>query len=105
MEHGEVWWARFGPPMGRRPVVILTRSGVIPYLTHVTIAPCTRSGRPIPTHVRVTQQEGMPTDSVVNVDNIQTVDKNLLEEKIVRLRHEKMEEIFAAIRVAFDMPR
>ena len=45
----------------------------------------------------------MPVDSDVNLDNIQTIEKHVLDEKIVRLRHERMEEIFTAIRVAFDM--
>jgi mRNA interferase MazF len=105
MDQGEVWWASFPPPAGRRPVVVLTRSGVIPHLTHITIAPCPTTGRPIPTRVLVSRADGMPVDSYVNLDNIQTVDKRLLDDKIVRLRHERMDEIFAAIRFAFDMPK
>src|SRR5437868_638717 len=105
MEHGEVWWATFPAPVGRRPVLILTRSPVIPYLTDITIAPCTTSGRPIPTHVRLTRMDGLPRDSYANLDNIQTISKRLIDDKIVRLRHDKMEEIYEAIRVALEMPR
>jgi mRNA-degrading endonuclease toxin of MazEF toxin-antitoxin module len=51
------------------------------------------------------QSDGMPSDCVANLDNIQTIAKSELYQKIVRLRHERMEEIFDAIKVAFDMSR
>jgi mRNA interferase MazF len=90
---------------GRTAEVGLTRSGIIPRLNDVTIAPLTRSVRNIPTHVRVTRSDGVYSDSAVNLDNIQTIPKSAIFRKIVRLRHERMDEVFAAIRVAFDMPR
>lgn len=106
MEQGEVWWARLGGEAGVRPAVILTRSWMIPRLTHVSVAQLTRSVRNIPTHVRLSQVgDGVQHDCAANLDNIQTISKVDLLEKIVRLRHERMDEIFAAIRVAFDMPR
>jgi mRNA interferase MazF len=104
MEQGEIWWACLPLPSGRRPVVILTRSRIIPRLTDITIAPLTRSSRPIPTHVEITRRDGIPVDSVANLDNIQTVSKSLLDQKIVRLRSDRFDEILAAIRAAFDMP-
>jgi mRNA interferase MazF len=103
MDQGEVWWADFPKPSGRRPVVILTRSHIIPRLSHITIAPCTTSIRKIRTHVVLTTKEGMPIDSAVNLDNIQTIEKEILSTKIVRLRHESLERIFAGIRAAFEM--
>ena len=105
MEQGEIWWARLEGDAGNRPVVILTRSGIISRLNDVTIAPLTRSVRNIPTHVRVTRSDGVYSDSAVNLDNIQTIPKSAIFRKIVRLRHERMDVVFAAIRVAFDMPR
>jgi mRNA interferase MazF len=106
MEQGEVWWARLDGEAGTRPAVILTRSWIIPRLTHVTVAQLTRSVRNIPTHVKLSRvDDGVLNDCAANLDNIQTIPKDRLFEKIVRLRHERMEEIFAAIRAAFDMPR
>ena len=104
VDQGEIWWTRFPEPSGRRPVVILTRSHIISKLTDITIAPCTTSLRPIRTRARLTTADGLPVDCDVNLDNIQTIDKRRLEDKIVRLRSERMAEIFAAIRAAFDMP-
>ncbi len=106
MEQGEVWWARLAGDAGIRPAVILTRSWIIPRLTHVTVAQLTRSVRNIPTHVKLSVvEDGVYSDCAANLDNIQTISKVDLLEKIVRLRHERMEEIFAAIRMAFEMPR
>ena len=103
MEQGEVWWAFVGPQAGKRPVVILTRSRIIPHLTHLTVAPVTRSIRQIPTHVILTRQDGLDHDSAANLDNIVTIPKDAFSDKIVRLRQERMDQIFAAIRAAFDM--
>jgi mRNA interferase MazF len=105
MEQGEVWLAYVSGPAGQRPVVILTRSRIIPYLTNLTVAPITRSVRQIPTHVPLLRQDGLDHDSVATLDNIMTIPKSAFSDKIVRLRHEKMDQIFAAIRAAFDMPR
>ncbi len=44
-EQGEVWWADLPQPVGRRPVLVLTRSDAIPVLANVTVAPLTRSIR------------------------------------------------------------
>jgi mRNA-degrading endonuclease toxin of MazEF toxin-antitoxin module len=46
----------------------------------------------------------MPVESYVNLDNVQTIDKARIEQKIARLRHERVDEVFAAIRAAFEMP-
>ena len=105
MEQGEVWWTQLEGAAETRPAVILTRSWIIPRLTHVTVAQLTTSVRNIPTHVKLSRLDGVYSDSAVNLDNIQTVSKTRLVEKIVRLRQERMEDIFAAIRIAFDMPR
>jgi mRNA interferase MazF len=77
---------------------------VIPYLTNVTIAPLTRSARPIATHVNVTPRDGVPSASVTNLDNIQTVPKAQVDRKIVRLHGDRMDDVYAAIRAAFEMP-
>jgi mRNA interferase MazF len=105
MEQGEVWWAQLPLPSGRRPVLILTRTPVIRHLTHVTIAPITRSVRPIPTHVRLSRLDGLHSECAANLDNIQTISRQILTEKIVRLTGARMDEIFAAIRAAFEIPR
>lgn len=105
MEQGEIWWTRLAGNAGVRPAVILTRTWIIPRLTQVTVAPLTCSVRDIPTFVNITRIDGVASDCAANLDNIQTVAKAQLIKKNVRLRKERMDEIFTAIRAAFEMPR
>jgi len=41
MKRGDIWEADLGARAGKRPVVILTRSAVIPHLNKVTVAEIT----------------------------------------------------------------
>lgn len=59
MKQGDVYWLTFPSPNKRRPVVILTRSSAIPYLSDITIAPITSTIRGIPTEVFLTPSDGM----------------------------------------------
>ncbi len=101
---GQIWWARLPPPAGMRPVLLLTRSPVLGHLTSVTVAPITRTDRDIPSEVRLTPADGVPTACVVSLDNIATIRKELLTEVIATCSRERMLEVFAAIRFAFAMP-
>ena len=104
MLQGEIWWANLPEPDGRRPVVILTRSSAIPKLNRVTIAGATTTIRGIPTEVALSATgDDMPTDCVVSLDAIFTIRKSILDDRITRLSDAKLEEIFGAIHVAFDM--
>ena len=97
MKRGEIYWYTFKSPDKRRPVLILTRSAVIPYLNTVTIAPITTRIRDIPSEVFITIDDGMPTDCAAIFDNIQTVDKSKIGEFITHLSLERLEEVSEAI--------
>jgi mRNA interferase MazF len=79
MKRGEVYWADLPLGYGRRPVVVLTRSAVADIRTLVTVAPITRRVRKIRSEVPVGRTEGLDRASVINVDNVLTVPKELLE--------------------------
>ena len=105
VNQGDVYWYRFRAPDKRRPVLILTRTSAIPFLTGITIAPLTTTIRDIPSEVLLTPEEdGVPESCVVNTDNIQTIQKDNLESFIVRLSPMRMREILDAIRfsLGFD---
>lgn len=104
MKQGEVWLAEFPNEPKRRPVVILTRSGVLPHLNNVTVAPLTTNIRNIPSEVRMTPADGLAQESVISLDNIQTIAKPQLLTRLVRLSDQKLDQVFVAIRRAFDMP-
>ena len=99
MNHGEVWWIEH-PEAGRRPACVLTREAAIPVLAAVLVAPATRTVRGIPTEVALTREDGMPEDCALSLDNITTVPKALLSERIVALEEPRLTELCAALRAA-----
>jgi mRNA interferase MazF len=59
-------------------VLILHRDDIIEHLAEVTIAPLTTTIRNIPSEVVLSSvQDGVPRDSAVNLDHIQTVPKSI----------------------------
>lgn len=51
MQRGEVWWARLPEPVGRRPVLLLSRNAVYAVRASITVAPITTRIRNIPVEV------------------------------------------------------
>ncbi len=106
MKRGEVRWYTFRPPDKRRPVLILTRDSAIEVLTGITIAPITSTVRDIPTEVILTPAEdGILTESAVNLDNLQTISKANLGGLITMLSAAKMEAVENGICFALGIDR
>ena len=99
MSRGEVWWLEH-PDAGRRPACVVTREAAIPVLDSVVIAPATRTVRGIPTEIELTREDGMPSDCALNLDNLTTVPKALLTERITALPDAKMDALCRALRAA-----
>jgi mRNA interferase MazF len=85
------------PGVGRRPACVLTRQEAIPVLQRVTVAPATRTVRSIPTEVELDRDDGMPERCVLSLDNIRTVPKAQLAERITRLSPTRLEEVCTAL--------
>jgi mRNA interferase MazF len=97
MQRGEVRWYRFASPDKKRPVLILTRDSILEALGEVTIAPVTTTIRNIPSEVLLTEEDGMPRTSAVNLDHIQTVAKGKLGSVITTLPATRMHEVRSAL--------
>ena len=97
-------WYRFSKPDKKRPVLILTRDSALEYLADVTIAPITTRLRDIPTQVVVTRQEGMPRDSAVSLDHLQTVSKSQIGPLVTTLSSEKLAAVENAVLFALGFP-
>ena len=97
MKRGEIRWYRFGKPDKRRPVVILTRDSILEYLGEVTIAPVTTTIRGIPSEVPVSEADGFPRSSAINLDHVQTVSRGKIEGLITTLAPNRMREIRVAL--------
>lgn len=100
MNQGDVYWYTFRAPDKRRPVLILTRSSAIQYLSALIVAPITSTIRGIPSEVVVTPADGLLNISAINCDNIQTVPKANLSRFITQLSAAKMREVRTAIEFA-----
>ena len=104
MRRGEVWWADLPPPTGRRPVVLVTRDSAYSVRSAVTVAPVTRTIRNIPVEVPLDQRDGLPTRCVANLDDLTTIPKSLLTQRVSTLSPEKVQQMEEAIRFALDLP-
>lgn len=106
MKRGEVRWYTFRTPDKRRPVLILTRSSAISFLNGVTVAPITSTVRDIPSEALLTPEEdGVPALCAVNLDNLQTVQKNQFGALITTLSSWRMAEVEQALCFALGVSR
>lgn len=92
---GEVWWADL-PATGRRPVLVVTRAAAIPVLKRVVVVPATRTVRGIPTEVPLGPEDGMPEHCALSFDNVVTLPKTALAERICTLGSERLDEVCRA---------
>jgi mRNA-degrading endonuclease toxin of MazEF toxin-antitoxin module len=93
MKRGEIWQADLGAKAGKRPVLILTRSGAIPYLNKLTVAEITSQIKGYRTEVDLDQKANLPMPSFVQLDNIQTIPKPRFEKFIGTLDDSTMKSI------------
>lgn len=98
---GEIWWGEL-EGIGRRPFLVLTRDGAIPVLTSLVCAPITRTVRSIPTELPLDTDDGLPAPCAATFDNLRTIPKSRLTERVTRLPAERVEEACRALRLAVD---
>ena len=103
MQRGDVWRAELPAPIGRRPVVLLSRDVAYRVRTSVTVGIVTRVARSIPVEVPLGPEDGMPQRCVVNLDNILTIPRFRLTGQITRLSSEKMADVARALIFALDL--
>ena len=86
-----------------RPVVVLTRDLVQPYMDRVTVAPIITTIRGLSTEVSVGPANGLERRCVISCDNIVTVPKSALGRQIGHLLPAQEAALTAAIHAAFDL--
>ncbi len=104
MRRGEVWWAELDPPVGRRPVVLVSREEAYRIREWVTVAPVSTRLRGIRTEVELGPEDGLPRRCAANLDSLITIRKALLRRRITRLSAAKIHEINDAIKFALELP-
>jgi mRNA interferase MazF len=88
MQRGEVWFAV--TPGGDRPVLILTRDPVADRVGNVVVAALTRTNRGLVSELELTAADGLPSDCVVNFDNIHTLPRAAFRRQVTTLGHSRM---------------
>ena len=103
MNRGDICWYNFKTPDKKRPVLVLTRDSAIAVLNSITIAPITSTIRSIPTELVLTEEDGLPHTCAANFDNLQTVPKVQIGDRITRLSRRRMQEAAAAVSFALAL--
>jgi mRNA interferase MazF len=89
MQRGEIWFA--ATPGGDRPVLVLTRDPVADRIGAVVVAALTRTKRHLTSELDLTAKtDGVPSDCVVNFDNIHTIARAHFRRRITTLSTVRM---------------
>ena len=112
IERGEVWWADLGEPDGsepgyRRPVLIVQSDAFNRSRVRTVIAIVLMSNIRLveaPGNVLLpTKITGLPKDSVANVSQIVTVDRDFLEDRAGRIRGQLLKDVDNGLRLVLGL--
>lgn len=112
IERGEIWWADLGSPHGsepglRRPVLIIQADAFNrSRLTTVLAVILTTNLRLVeaPGNVLIPAKlSGLPKDSVANVTQIITVDRDFLLERVSQLQGHTLKNLDAGLRLVLGL--
>ena len=104
MKRGEIWWAELPSPIGKHPVVLLSRDEAYSVRNAVIVAKVTGTIRDIAVEVSLGLEDGLPKRCVANLDTIITIRKELLRERICLLSVEKINQLNQALKFALYLP-
>lgn len=109
MNRGEIYYADLSPVIGSeqggyRPIVVLQNNKGNKYSTTVIVAPISSkiTKNTLPTHV-IIETDFLEKKSVVLLEQIRTIDKKRIDEKIGELSLLTMDEVDLAIKTSLDI--
>ena len=111
MKRGDIYFADLSPVVGSeqggvRPVLIIQNNTGNKFSPTVIVAAITAQIQKakLPTHVEINAKRyGLAKDSVILGEQIRTIDKKRLTEKVAHLGEEMMGEVDNALMVSFGM--
>lgn len=104
MRQYEIRWANLPAPVGRRPVLLLSRTAAYGYLNKVIVGEVTSTIRGIPEEVRLGRREGLTRPSVVNLDNIHVIANARLGDRLGTLAPDRERDVKRALGYALGWP-
>jgi len=111
VRRGDIYYADLSPVVGSeqggvRPVLVVQNDIGNKYSPTVIVAAITsqiHKGK-LPTHLEISASEyGLPKDSVILLEQIRTIDKKRLKEKIGYLTPEMMEKVNEGLQISFGL--
>lgn len=111
IKRGDLFYADLSPVVGSeqggvRPVIIVQNDVGNKYSPTIIIAPITSqlNKAKLPTHVRIRGNEfGLPKNSVALLEQLRTIDKRRLREKIGSFDDAIMQKINEAMAISLDI--
>jgi len=112
VERGEVWWADLGKPDGsesgyRRPIIIVQSDAFNQSRINTVIGVVLTTNLRLidaPGNVVVpSKAAGLPQDSVANVSQVITVDRDFLLERAGRVRGQLLKDIETGLRLVLGL--
>lgn len=110
IKRGEMYYADLSPVVGSeqgglRPVLVVQNDIGNKYSPTVIVAAITSqmTKAKLPTHIEVGVECGLPKNSVILLEQIRTLDKTRLQEKIGELPPGMMNEVNTAISVSLQI--
>lgn len=99
MKRGEIWFA--ATRGGDRPVLVLTRDPVADRIGAVVVAGLTRTRRGLVSELALTPaDDGVPSDCVVNFDNLHTIPRAVFRRQVATLSERRMSQVCRTLRDA-----
>ncbi|NMB33032.1 MAG: type II toxin-antitoxin system PemK/MazF family toxin [Clostridium sp.] len=111
IKRGDIFYADLSPVIGSeqggiRPVLVVQNDIGNKYSPTVIASAITSqiNKAKLPTHIELCAKDyGLPKDSVVLLEQIRTIDKRRLREKIGRLDDDLMERVNEALTISFGL--
>ena len=100
LNRGDIHLCEFASPDKRRPVLILTKDNLIPYLSTVTAAKITSSIRGVPSEVLLDVEDGMKGPCAVSLHQVLSIPVRRLGPRVGRIGDDRLREVCAAIQFA-----
>jgi mRNA interferase MazF len=79
---------------------VLTRDPVADRIGAIVVAALTRTRRGLASELELTTADGVPTDSVVNFDNIHTVRRESFRRRVASLSPARMADVCQTLQAA-----
>lgn len=111
VKRGDIYYADLSPVIGSeqggvRPVLIVQNDIGNRYSPTVIVAAITSqiNKAKLPTHIEISSDEyGLNKDSVILLEQVRTIDKRRLKEKIGHISDELMEKVSEGLNISFGL--